>query len=239
LTVTGTIIQQKALDFAGLLNFHDFKVSQGWLEKFKQRYSIKSFNKHGEAQDASLNEIPQMKVTLREVIRQYRREDVFNCDETALFWKMEPKRGLSTGPISGTKKNKDRVTILLTCNSTGTEKLAPLFIHRYKNPKPIRGINKDTLPVDYYWNNTAWMQTSIWNDYLRKLNEKILNENRHILLLVDNAPTHILTDDDTLTNVTIHYLPPNTTAHLQPCDAGIINSFKAHYRRLFLKKKNN
>ena len=29
-----------------------------------------------------------------------------------------------------------------------------------------------------------------------------------------------------LTNVTIHPLPENTTAHLQPCDAGIIYSFK-------------
>jgi hypothetical protein len=29
-----------------------------------------------------------------------------------------------------------------------------------------------------------------------------------------------------LTNITIQSLPPNTTAHLQPCDQGIINSFK-------------
>ena len=50
--------------------------------------------------------------------------------------------------------------------------------------------------------------------------------NRNILLLIDNAPTHILMDNLELTNVTIHHLPPNTTAHLQPCDAGIIRSFK-------------
>ena len=49
--------------------------------------------------------------------------------------------------------------------------------------------------------------------------------NRKILLLVDNAPTHNLLDIE-LTNVTIHYLPPNTTAYLQPLDAGIIHSFK-------------
>jgi hypothetical protein len=29
------------------------------------------------------------------------------------------------------------------------------------------------------------------------------------------------------------YLPPNTTSKIQPCDAGIIRTFKAYYRRRF------
>ena len=114
---------------------------------------------------------------------------------------------------------------MLTCNATGIEKLTPLLIHKYRNPRPLNGINKDSLPVDYYWNSQAWMQTSIWDDYLKKLDKKMCIYNRKILLLVDNAPTHNLLDIE-LTNVTIHYLPPNTTAYLQPLDAGIIHSFK-------------
>jgi hypothetical protein len=69
------------------------------------------------------------------------------------------------------------------------------------------------------------MQLTIWNDYLKSLNNKMHLENRNILLLVDNAPTHNLMDNLELTNVKLHYLPPNTTAHLQPCDIGIIHSF--------------
>ena len=53
------------------------------------------------------------------------------------------------------------------------------------------------------------------------------DENRNIILLVDNAPTHTLTEGVTFPNITIHYLPPNTTAHLQPCDAGIIHKFQS------------
>ena len=76
-----------------------------------------------------------MRIELRNILKDYRLEDIFNCDETGLFWKMEPNRGLSTGPIRGIKQDKDRVTILLTCNSTGTEKLKPLFIHKFQTPR--------------------------------------------------------------------------------------------------------
>ena len=41
--------------------------------------------------------------------------------------------------------------------------------------------------------------------------------------------------DIKLTNIKLVYLPPNTTAHLQPMDAGIIHSFKAKYKQEFCK----
>ena len=41
--------------------------------------------------------------------------------------------------------------------------------------------------------------------------------------------------DINLTNIKLVYLPPNTTAHLQPMDAGVINSFKAKYKQEFCK----
>ncbi len=41
--------------------------------------------------------------------------------------------------------------------------------------------------------------------------------------------------DIKLTNIELVYLPPNTTAHLQPMDAGIIHSFKSKYKREFCR----
>jgi hypothetical protein len=58
---------------------------------------------------------------------------------------------------------------LFTCNATGTEKMCPLFIHKYENPQVLKNINKKTLPVNYYRNSKSWMQVSIWNEYLKKL----------------------------------------------------------------------
>jgi hypothetical protein len=116
--------------------------------------------------------------------------------------------------------------------------LKPLFIHKYQNPRILNGIKKEDLPVDYYWNSTAWMQVSIWNDYLEKLDRQMRLQNRHILLLIDNAPVHIIDENINLTNVAVHFLPPNTTAHLQPCDAGIIKSFKvSKFFNIFINLK--
>ena len=63
---------------------------------------------------------------------------------------------------------------------------------------------------------------------------------RNIVMLLDNAPTHIPpnTTKETLmgfdvyplSNVTIIFLPANTTSIVQPLDHGIIAAYKAHYR---------
>ena len=99
---------------------------------------------------------------------------------------MKPSRTISNGPVAGTKQSKDCVTILFTCNSTGTEKLRPLFIHKYENPRALKNINKNSLPVNYYWNKKSWMQVSIWNDYLKKLDSRIRVQNRYLSIMLQH-----------------------------------------------------
>ena len=80
------------------------------------------------------------------------------------------------------------------------------------------------------------MRLDIWESWLSYINEGFRIQNRHILLLVDNATSHrIETGENSLqlTNISLHYLPPNMTSCLQPMDAGIIKSFKAKYRQLY------
>ena len=56
------------------------------------------------------------------------------------------------------------------------------------------------------------------------------------LLLVDNCPAHTDGFSLNLKNLSIEYIPPNTTSHIQPCDAVIICKFKVHYRNLLVSK---
>jgi hypothetical protein len=83
------------------------------------------------------------------------------------------------------------------------------------------------------------MQVSIWNDWLKLFDAHLRLQNRHIILLYDGASTYILHKNITLSNICLHKLPSNTTAHLQPCDAGIIRSFKvSNLIKLCYKMKN-
>jgi len=71
------------------------------------------------------------------------------------------------------------------------------------------------------------LEQSIFQSWIKRVNELMRKESRNILLLMDNASSHQLEESETLSNVRLHFLPPNTTAHLQRIDQGIIHSFKS------------
>ena len=54
---------------------------------------------------------------------------------------------------------------------------------------------------------------------------------------MDNVSCHHQLKDTQLTNIKLHYFPPNCTAHLQLCDGGVIYSLKCQYRRLLIQNR--
>ena len=74
-------------------------------------------------------------------------------------------------------------------------------------------------------------------EYLIWLDNKMRAQDRKVLLLLDNFSGHELGVQlvgQSLTNVRVEWLPPNTTSYWQPMDQGIIASFKLQYRRLWV-----
>ena len=51
---------------------------------------------------------------------------------------------------------------------------------------------------------------------------------------MDNVSSHGGASVLSLSNVTVKFLPPNTTSCLQPLDAGIIQAFKLHFPKQLL-----
>src|SRR5438874_3563896 len=47
LTIIGSVLQSKAIRFAELLGFQEFKASGGWLSNFKKRHNFSQYNKAG------------------------------------------------------------------------------------------------------------------------------------------------------------------------------------------------
>ena len=97
---------------------------------------------------------------------------------------------LSSRPVPGRKKDKSQVTVLLGVNVTGTDKLRPWVIGKSKRPRPLSKVNLELLPVYYRGNPKAWMNSSVFEEVLREMDSRFRMQNKKILLLVDNAPSH-------------------------------------------------
>ena len=188
----------------------------------------------GEAADVDPGVVADWGERLKTLCEGYALKDIFNADKTGLFYRALPTRSLvvKRDEAKGGKKSKDRITVLLACSAIG-EKLAPFVIGHSANPRCFRGLaSRLCLPVSYTSNRKAWMTSDLFENWLDRLNSKMAAESRSILLFIDNCTAH---PDVVRSNVKLIFLPPNTTSKLQPCDAGIIQNVKTHYRKQLLR----
>ena len=225
---------EKAQSFATAMNVSTFIATTGFIDRWKRRHSIGMKQISGEEKSVSEEDIrPWLDLTLPELLLKYTPENIYNVDETALFYKLRPDRTLTFKgeKCSGSKKQKDRLTVLVGASMAG-EKLPLLVIGKSKSPSCFAGIR--SLPLDYISNAKAWMTGNFFQEWLEKWNRKIVSTKRSVLLIIDNCPAHPRNLE--LSNISIKFLPPNTTAKLQPCDQGIIQSLKVQYRHQLVKK---
>ena len=161
-------------------------------------------------------------------------KNIFNADETALYYNALPEKTLNpvSVPAVGSKKSKDRVTLLLGGSTLG-EKLSPLVIGKYRSPRCLRGLDVKALPCTYKNSLNAWMTSEIFQHWLSEVNQKMVEQHRKILIIVDNATCHRTTRE--FSNIKLVFLPPNCTSVLQPMDQGVIWSFKCLFRKKLLE----
>lgn len=231
--ISGPILQKKADDFAKLFGKKDFVCSSAWIQRFRARHEIVSSKISGEAKSVPVGVVDDwLNVVWPKIREGYLDEEIFNIDETALFYKMLPDRTLKfkREKCVGGKLSKERITVLVGANFTGTKKSKLLIIGKSKNPRCFKNIKK--LPVLYENNSKSWMTSQIFEKYVRNWDTEARKRGEKILLLVDNCPAH--PNVDNLRAIKLVFLPPNTTSLLQPMDQGVIKSLKVHYRKLMV-----
>lgn len=118
----------KARQLGEQIGVTDFSYSRGYLHRFKSRRGIKRKLYEGEADSADMTAVQSGRQDLQRVLQDYDPEDIFNLDETGLFYRLGPNYTLATKKVSGTKKSKDRITVALAANATGTTKIKPFVI---------------------------------------------------------------------------------------------------------------
>ena len=156
--LSGPILQSKALEFASQLDIADFKASNGWLEKFKARHVIKAFTVSGESAGVDLQTVDNFRSRIPEIRSDFEPCNIFNCDETDLYYRTLPNKTLSTKGASskGVKNPKERLTVMFVCSATG-EKLKPLVIGKALKPRCFKNIKVHKLPVTWCHNEKAYL----------------------------------------------------------------------------------
>ena len=112
-----------------------FSASNGWFNRYKKRANLHNVTVQGEAASADKMAAEGFPNQLRKIIEEgeYTAKQIFNCDETGLFYKKMPEKtyiSKEEKAMPGFKVSKERITVMLGANADGTCKLKPLVVHR-------------------------------------------------------------------------------------------------------------
>ena len=144
-----------------------FQASRGWFDKFKIRYNLRNVKLAREAASADVAAATEYPKEVQKLIEEkgYLPEQVFNADETGLFWKKMSNRtwiSKKERTVSGFKAAKDRCTLLFCRNAAGDFKCNPMLVFRVENPRTLKGKTKSMLPVFWRSNKKAWVTAKVF-----------------------------------------------------------------------------
>ena len=169
LPVTGPILSEKAKILFPLIysdvDNKSFTASSGFLWRFCRRHGLKELSVQGEKASADVTAATIYLEEFPSLIEGYTKDQVFNCDETGLYYRLLPQKTLASvfeTRADGWKKAKDRVTISACANITGSIKLPLLFIGKYARPRCFRNLNLDALQT-YMNQKSAWVNAHIFS----------------------------------------------------------------------------
>ena len=135
----------------------------------------------------------QWKEKLPELCNGYALCDIYNVDETGIFFRALPSKSLIRHgeQQSGTKVNKEHFTAVVCANAMG-DKLKLWIIGKSKCPHSFPKYTSELEHhIIYRSNAKGWMTRDIFIEFLNKLNNKMKLQCRKILLLLDNCPSHL------------------------------------------------
>lgn len=250
--ISGPIIAHQAKIFFQQLGYEgEFDASSGWLTRFKERHGVRELSIQGEKLSANQEGASQFRGDFQKLVlsKNLLPEQIYNADETGLFWKCLPTKTLAfTSEVQapGHKASKERLTVLCCSNAAGDHKLKLVVIGKSKKPRSFKGTRAVNMPVNYYSQKSAVMDCEIFRDWFQKhFVPEVLNylQSKNLpqraVLLIDNAPSHpselqLKSSDG---EIFVKFLPPNVSSIMQPMDQGVIACMKKHYRTGLLLKR--
>ena len=158
-----------------------------WVDRFEKRYGIVRVQKAGESGGVDIEVVREWKGgKLVEILKSYAPKEIYNADETGLFWLLLPDNslGLAGERHHGAKQPKSRITVLVGANMDGSDKLPLFLICKTQRPRAFKNVK---VPVA---NEKALMTDALFESRLRTLDRLFRLEGRKIAMVIDNCPAH-------------------------------------------------
>ena len=122
------------------------------------------------------------------------------------------------------------MTVVACVSATG-QSIPPLVIWKRKTIS-VEMANGEIPGTQYGFSQNGWMQSNLFNSWLKKHFIRYAPASRPLLLLLDGHSSHyhLETIDFAAENGVV--LPPNTTHLTQPLDKGVFGPFYIHWKRV-------
>ena len=106
------------------------KLSDGRISRFEYRKKLRAYNCYGESGAADEEAISRELPNLRALIAGNYSNNVFNAEESDLFYQHGPNFTVGPNPIKSRIHKETRVSYLVCTKIDGTEKYLPMVICR-------------------------------------------------------------------------------------------------------------
>ena len=136
----------------------EFSASQGWLWRWQKRHGVSQMKIVGEKRSADENGAARFQSKLLDFIDEHGLcdEQIYNADETGVYYRMLPDRTLAM-KSDGRKGEGFKLA-----------KLQPLCIGKFAKPQCFHHINMNTMPIQYTSSGNAWMTAVLFQDWYQK-----------------------------------------------------------------------
>lgn len=220
---------------------HSFTASKGWTDSFLRRNSLQTPGERGEPGDINLITLAADIAKMRDQLRTYGPECIYNLGETSLFYRLLPRRSYTNmqgnmKSVQGTKymKTEDRITTYVCTNADGSVKVPISMIGLEKHPPCFR-LGSPSVP--YLSQEHAWSDGVTFKVWFEEIFLPCVRTNTTdpVILLVDLSITNGFEPQDIQGQVRIAHFPRNSATIHQPVERGIITAWKALYKHCLLK----
>lgn len=101
--------------------------------------------------------------TLRATISSYFAMYVHNTGKCGLFYKLAPDRTVALSRPKGQKKVKYRISIPVSANAVGSDKLAPLFVENSLQMQSYKEHSALDYVLDCRFITCTWMKAEMFS----------------------------------------------------------------------------